>query len=372
MKLKIAVLGAKGIPHPGGIELVMEEIGSRLVKKGHKFDIFVRKHYMRDKDFNSYKGMGLPLSKGIHSKNLDAITHSFSALIKILLSGYDIVYFNSIGLSTLSWIPRVFGIKSVVHTHGLDWKRGKWGAFAKKLLRFSAYTSVVFPNLTLCACLEDKRFLEQTYGKKCIYLPNGAPQRVVRTPKLIRQYGLEGRDYFLFMSRLVPEKGCHLLLKVWQELSSSQKKGMKLVIAGDSNHRDDYYYSLLEYKSLQDIVFTGFATGTLKEELLSNAYCFVQPSTVEGLPISILEALNYGLYVLASDIIENRDALQNCGVTFQSGNPDNLKRKIEEIVNMKPDILEKESIKAKEFVTREYDWDQIASNLEALLLDLLT
>ncbi|MBI5049494.1 MAG: glycosyltransferase family 4 protein [Nitrospirae bacterium] len=371
MKLKIAVLGVKGIPHPGGIELVMEEIGSRLVKKGHQVDIFVRKHYMKDKPFNIYKGMGLPLSKGIHSKNLDAITHSISALIKILSGGYNVVYFNSVGLSTLSWIPRVFGMKTVVHTHGLDWKREKWGKIAKKLIRFSAYTSVEFPNLTLCVCLEDKRFLETTYGKHCFYIPNGTPYVVVRQPELITQYGLKGRDYFLFMSRLVPEKGCHFLLRAWQKLSSSQKKGMKLVIAGDSNHRDQYYYSLLEHKSLPDVIFTGFATGDLKEELLSNAYCFVQPSTIEGLPLSILEALAYGIYVLASDIQENKDAIQDCGATFQCGNSDDLGSKIEEIINMSPDIIEREMFKAREFAKKEYNWEQITDKVEGLLLDLV-
>lgn len=371
MKLKIAVLGAKGIPHPGGIEVVMEEIGSRLVKKGHQVDIFVRSHYMKDKPFKSYKGIGLPLSTGIHSKNFDAITHSLTALIKILFGGYNIVYFNTIGLSTLSWIPRLFGIKSVVHTHGLDWKREKWGRFAKKLIRFSAYTAVKFPNLTLCVCLEDKRFLEGNYGKSCIYIPNGATQGIVRQPELIKQYRLKGRDYFLFMARLVPEKGCHFLLNAWQGLSTDEKKGMKLVIAGDSNHRDKYYYSLLEYKNQQDIIFTGFVTGALKEELLSNAYCFVQPSTIEGLPLSILEALSYGLYVIASNIQENIDTLYGYGLTFQSGNVDDLREKILKVINLPAEAINKERVKAQELAKREYDWDKITDKLEVHLLELL-
>jgi len=105
VKLKIAALGAKGIPHPGGIELVMEEIGSRLVQRGHQFDIFVRKNYMDDKPFAYYKGIGLPKSYGLHNKYLDALSHSISALLKIKKNDYNLIYFNSVGLSILSWLP---------------------------------------------------------------------------------------------------------------------------------------------------------------------------------------------------------------------------------------------------------------------------
>ncbi|MDO8281312.1 MAG: glycosyltransferase family 4 protein [Thermodesulfovibrionia bacterium] len=371
MKLKIAVLGAKGIPHPGGIEHVMEEVGSRLVNKGHQFDIFVRRDYMKDQPISSYKGMGLPRSPGIHSKNLDAITHSLTALVKILFGGYEIVYFNSVGLSVLSWIPRLFGKKSVVHTHGLDWKREKWGRIAKMLIRFSAYTTARLPNLTICCGQTDKIFLEKHYGSSCQFIPNGAPPPVFRKPELIKEYGLKGKDYVLFMSRLVHSKGCHFLLTAWQEMSLEQKNGMKLIIAGDSNFKNEYTDNLRkEYEKLEDVIFTGFVTGDLREELLSNAYCFVQPSVLEGLPLSVLEALSYGLFVLTSDIQENKDAIRDCGATFKSGDVDDLKEKIKKIINMSRDEIEKEGIRARELARNEYNWDQAADKLEKSFISL--
>lgn len=370
-KLKIAVLGAKGIPHPGGIENVMEELCSRLATKGHTVDIFVREHYMKDKPRTEYRGIGLPMSGGIHTKNLDAITHSLTALAKILSRQYDIVYFNSIGLSTLSWVPRLFGMKTVVHTHGLDWKREKWGRIARLLLRFSAYTTAKCPNRTICVCLEDKRFLESRYNAECVYLPNGATGGQPVTPDLITQYGLTGNDYLLFMSRLVPEKGCHLLIDAWQQLPDDLKKGKKLVIAGDSNHRDEYYDGIMSYRGKDDIVFTGFATGRLKEELLSNAFCFIQPSSIEGLPLSVLEALRYGLPVIVSDITENTDAVKKCGLKFKSGDAMDLLEKIREIMIMSPDDISKQREAASVLAETEYDWDRIAEKLEALLCDLL-
>lgn len=371
MKLKIAVLGAKGIPHPGGIENVMTEVGTRLVARGHEVDIFVRNYYMPDKEFSRYRGIGLPRSVGIHTKNLDAITHSITAVFKIITGGYNIVYFNSVGLSVLSWIPRLFGMKTVVHTHGLDWQREKWGWIAKKMIRLSAYSSVKFPDLTICVCMEDKRFLEEKYNIPCAYIPNGANHGTLRPPELIKKYGLSEKDYVLFMARLVPEKGCHLLLQAWQTMTDNEKKMKKLVIAGDSNHRDAYYFNLKKSDNLPDIIFTGFATGEIKEELMSNAFCFVQPSTLEGLPLSILEALSYGLYVIASDIIQNRDALGDCGITFHSGSPDNLAKTLKKVLMTPEEKIGAEGIKARQFAEKEYNWDGIADQIEGRLLTLL-
>lgn len=369
MKLKIAALGAKGIPHPGGIELVMEEVGSRLVQRGHQFDIFVRRHYM-PQSRETYRGMGLPISPGLHHKHLDALSHSFSAMATILRENYDVVYLNSVGLSILAWMPRILGRKVVVHTHGLDWKREKWGPVAKKFIRLSAWTTVKLPHLTFCVCLQDKKFLEETFKSPCIYVPNGIPAVTPIEPAEIQNFGLNGKDYFLFMARLVPEKGAHLLIQAWQQIPGHYKHGRKLVIAGDSNHRDKYYYDLKAYKSSEDIIFTGFATGRLKAELLTNALCFVQPSTIEGMPLSILEAIGYERMVLASDIQENKDVLGGFGWLFKSRDINNLSERIIQIINLDENKIKDEAQSLKRYGTKIYNWEVITDTIEQHLLSL--
>ncbi len=371
MKLKIAALGAKGIPHPGGIELVMEEIGSRLVKKGHRFDIFVRKHYMIDKPFNNYKGIGLPRSPGLHNKYFDAMSHSASAIPNIIINNYNVFYINSVGLSTLAWLPRIVGRKVVVHTHGLDWKREKWKGIAKKMVRMSAWSSVNFPNLTFCVCQEDKRFLESFYGRPCHYIPNGIPKVVLRQPHEIEAWGLKRDSYLLFMARLVPEKGAHFLLHAWNNIPEEYKRNKKLVIAGDSNHRDGYYYDIKDFNRFEDIVFTGFATGSLKEELLSNALCFTQPSTIEGMPLSLLEAMGYGRMILSSDIQENMNVLSGHGLTFKSRNIDDLTRKLIQILSLKKDVIELKGRNIERYGKANFNWDQIVDKVERLLSALV-
>lgn len=371
MKLTIAALGAKGIPHPGGIELVMEEIGSRLVQRGHRFDIFVRKHYMADKPIREHKGIQLPRSAGVHNKYLDAMSHSVSALAKILTDDYNVVYLNSVGLANLALIPKIARKKVVVHTHGLDWKREKWGPLAKRLLRASAWASVNLPDATFCVCREDKRFFENTYDKPCIYIPNGIPETNRRPPDRIRQWGLEEYGYLLFMARLVPEKGAHTLIEAWQKIPGQLKQAKKLVIAGDSNHKDRYYQSLMKYTDAPDIVFTGFATGPLKEELLSSALCFIQPSTIEGMPLSILEAMGYGRMILASDIQENLDVLGGHGWSFKSGNVDDLSSKIVAFLQAPRNYLIQQGESLFAFGRKAYDWEHIVDKVETVLTSLV-
>jgi glycosyltransferase involved in cell wall biosynthesis len=326
---------------------------------------------MNGKHFDRYKGIGLPRSPGFHSKYLDALSHSTSAFLKIIRGKYNVIYINSIGLSTLAWLPKIMGQKVVVHTHGLDWKREKWGPVAKKFIRMSALSSAKLPHATFCVCLEDKRFFKNNYGKRCQYIPNGVPGVKHRQPHEILRWGLSKNNYLLFMARLVPEKGAHFLVQAWQNIPQTLKLDKKLVIAGDSNHRDQYYFKLKKYARYADIIFTGFATDALKQELLSNALCFLQPSTVEGMPLSVLEAMGYGCMIIASDIQENKDVLSEHGWTFRNRNVDDLAKKLSRILSIDTDIVERKGLELRNFVTKNYNWDRIVDTVEEHLTNLV-
>jgi len=199
-KANIAVLGVKGLPFTGGLEIIMEEIGQRFVRSGYGFNVFVRKHYMAGKrNLETYKGIRLRYSSGIHSKHLDAISHSFTALIKIIRDHYDIVYVNAIGISVLGFIPRLFGRKVIVQVHGLDFDREKWGKIAKCFLRFSCFTTAWFADRIICVSIQDKDYFERRFGVDCIFIPNGITIRDKVAPNLIRKewgqkrMGVEGR-----------------------------------------------------------------------------------------------------------------------------------------------------------------------------------
>jgi glycosyltransferase involved in cell wall biosynthesis len=177
--------------------------------------------------------------------------------------------------------------------------------------------------------------------------------------------GLDENGYILFLSRLVPEKGCHYLINAYKRIGTSKK----LVIAGGCNHPDGYYNSL-KMQAGESIIFTGFVRGQLLEELFSNAYCFVQPSEMEGVPHSVLQALSFGKAVLASDIPGNLEALGDCGFKFRRGDESDLREKLEYLLS-NPQVVAAESEKAIRHVQQNYNWDDIADEMEQVFFSVM-
>jgi glycosyltransferase involved in cell wall biosynthesis len=354
------MLGVKGIPHTGGIENVVEQLGTRLVKKGHEVIVYVRPHYT-PRHLKEYRGMTLIHLPSIHTKHLDAVTHTSLASLHVAWLGADVVHIHSIGLSILAPITRAWGIKTVVQSHGLDWQRDKWGKLAKTCLRLTDYTTVFFPNVTTVVSQKMQKYYQDRFGRKVTYIPNGVSDLAKADPQKICDFGLHGDDYILFASRLVPEKGCHYLLEAYRQLGNPAKK---LVIAGDANYGDHYVADLKKRES-ENILFLGFVKGRLFEELMSNAYIYVLPSEIEGLSTGLLEAMSYGNCVLISDIEENIEVVGESGVSFTSGNIQDLRDKLAYLLACK-DIVEKHKDKARAHVLSYYNWDNVADQYEAL------
>lgn len=362
-KANIAVLGVKGLPFTGGLEIIMEEIGQRFVRSGYGFDVFVRKHYMVGKrDLKTYKGIRLRYSWGVHSKHLDAISHSFTALVKILCGHYDIIYINAIGVSVLGFIPKLFGKKVIVQVHGLDFRREKWGKIAKWFLKLSCLTTVWFADRIICVSMQDKDYFERRFGVNCIFIPNGITVKEKIAPDLIRkEWGLEENGYILFMARLVREKGCHLLLEAYRDLDTDKA----LVIAGDDSHKETYAENLKKQAS-DRILFVGFVDGKIKHELLSNAYCYVLPSTLEAMPIALLEAMSFGNCIVASDLPELEAVLGGNDLLFRTGCVYDLREKLS-FALANPALVRDQGRKMVELVKCNHDWDRIYERYQGVV-----
>jgi glycosyltransferase involved in cell wall biosynthesis len=363
--LKIAMFGVKGIPVPAGAENVAEQIGSRLVRRGHEVTVYVRAHYT-PRIIKEYKGIRLVHLPSIASKNLDAFTHSSLASVACTLGNPDVVHIHGMGNSVFSFIPRLFGIPTVVQSHGLDWQRAKWGLLARNYLKLTDYTIIHFPSATTVVSQKLQRYYETNYGKSVVYIPNGVEPCQKLPSKEILKYGLHGNDYIFFAARLVPEKGCDYLIQAYQSLRRPDKK---LVIAGDGVLGDDYARRL-RMNASENILFLGFVQGSTLSELLSNAYMYVLPSEIEGLSTGLLEAMSYGNCVLVSDIEENLEAIGEAGLSFRSRSWADLAAKMKT-------LLEDETLvqgfrdRAKNAVRMKYDWERVTDQYEALYLALL-
>ncbi|MFA5905019.1 MAG: glycosyltransferase family 4 protein [Desulfobacula sp.] len=364
--MKISFVAVKGIPIGGGIEKLTEEIGTRLVKKGHEVVVYASRDY-GTKDC-IYNGMQIRTVPSVNTKSLHKLSICFNATLDVLKTrDSDIVHVHAIGPSLFSIFPRLVGIPTVVQTHGIEWQRDKWGIAGRTFLKLSDYTAIYFPNATTAVSKVQKQYFEEKYGCTVGYIPTGVNRVEYLRPNKILEMGLEKGRYILFAARLVAEKGPHFLIEAFRGLDTD----MKLVIAGDAAHAESFKAELRDLAGNDGrIMFPGFVTGRLLEELFSNAYAFCLPSTLEGLPIALLEAMSYGNCCLASDIPENLEAVENFGFTFKNRDVGDLREKLDTLIR-NPEKVEEKKKTARAHVLNHYSWDTITDQMEELYFSIL-
>lgn len=356
--LKIAMIGSRGLPSTsGGVEVVVEEISTRLICLGMDVTVFCRPHYTRKRPL-TYKCIKLKYIPCINTKHFEAISHAFFCSIVAAFSSYDIVHYHSLGPSLMSWIPRIFGKKVVSTCHGLDWKRNKWGKIAKIMLILGEKFSSIFPHRTTVVSKVLQEYFKNNYYGNYKYIPNGVslPDKIEDT-SFLTKYGLEKNGYILFLSRIVPEKGLQYLIRAYKKIYT----GKKLVIAGEHSHTESYFDEInILAKNDDRIIFTGNVFGKEKDQLFFNAFCFVLPSDIEGMPIVLLEALAYGCVVLVSDIPVNKSIVEpvngeRYGYSFAAGNVNDLQEKLEYILDNSRKLY-KTKTRLKYYVLKNFDW----------------
>jgi glycosyltransferase involved in cell wall biosynthesis len=361
--MKIAMIGSRGIPETySGIETALKAMCPRLVALGHDVTVYCRRYYGLPQEYEGVRLVSLP---SINTKHLDTISHVLLCTLDSAFRDFDILHFHALGPTLLSWLPRMQGRKVVATVQGLDWQRAKWGRLARSVLQVGETTSARLPHRTIVVSRELKKHYEATYGSSFVYIPNGVDiPSPVPPRRIMEEYGLLGSDYIFFASRLVPEKGAHFLLDAYSRLDTTHK----LVIAGEGVHIEDYVDSLKQMAT-PDVIFTGYVSGELLAELFSNAYLYVLPSEMEGLSLSLLEAMSYGLCPLTSDIPENLEVIGDCGFSFRSGDADSLREMLQRLVN-EPDVVKEHGVRARLRVQHEYGWDRITDLTDSVYSSL--
>lgn len=362
-KYKIAMLGHKRIPsREGGIEIVVEELSTRMVQAGHSVVCYNRSgHHVSGKEFDGntskeYKGVKLKSVITINCKGLAAMTSSFFGAFCAALGKYDVVHFHAEGPCAMLWIPKLFGKRCIVTIHGIDWQRAKWSGIASKYIKFGEKVAAKYADEIIVLSEGVQKYFMDTYRRKTVFIPNGVNRSVICSPKLIKEkFGLEKDEYILFLGRLVPEKGIIYLIKAFKKVETNKK----LVIAGGSSDTDIFMQELKELaKGDERIIFTGFVQGRILEELYSNAYVYCLPSDLEGMPLSLLEAMSYGNCCLTSDIAECADVVEDKALIFKKSDIVDLKNKLQYTCDNKI-VVEKLKKQAADYICGKYNWDDV-------------
>ena len=263
----------------------------------------------------------------------------------------------------MSFLPKLFGKKVIVTIHGLDWQRSKWGGFATKFLKYGEKNAVKYADEIIVLSKNTQKYFSDTYGRKTVYIPNAVNKPEIKKAEKIKElYNLDKNSYILFLGRIVPEKQVSLLVEAYNHIDTNKK----LVIAGGASHTSDYFSQVKALaKDNKNVIFTDFVQGQVLEELYSNAYVYVLPSDLEGMPLSLLEAMSYSNCCLTSDIAECTQVCEQNAVYFKKGNLDDLINKLLYLLKNDNEVQKYKSISA-EFICKKYNWDDVVKKTLSL------
>ena len=365
--MKIAMLGHKGIPATfGGVERHVEELSAGLVARGHDVTAFVRPSYT--KAMGPCRGARIRPMPSVPTKRLDAITHTGLCTAASLAGRFDIIHYHSVGPALLSFVPRFLGKRVVATVHAMDWKRAKWGPFARLALWCGGVMAAHAPHRTIVVSRTLERFLA-AYPQRVVWIPNGVPDIPWRPLDRLRRFGLEPGGYVIWLGRFTPEKRCEDMIRAFR---ASNARG-KLVLAGET-FEGNAYVDRLRREAGGDprIVFPGALYGAEKAEALSNAGASALASELEGLPIAALEAMRCGLCLLTSDIPPMREIVEHgvSGRFFPVGDVAALTREIEWAFG-RPKEAAAMGRRGRKAMGRTYDWDRIAAKTEEVYEEAL-
>ena len=263
----------------------------------------------------------------------------------------------------MSFLPKLFGKRVVVTIHGLDWQRAKWGGFATRFLKYGERNAAKYADEVIVLSKNVQNYFKETYGRDTVFIPNGVERPVIKNDDEInKKYGLKKNGYILFLGRIVPEKQVKLLVEAYKALDTDKK----LVIAGGASHTGDYFGEVKECaKGSDDIIFTDFVQGEVLEELYSNAYVYVLPSDIEGMPLSLLEAMSYSNCCLTSDIAECTEVCGENALYFKKGDKEDLENKLTFLLENE-NTVQKYKEKAQDYICGKYNWDDITEKTLSL------
>jgi glycosyltransferase involved in cell wall biosynthesis len=367
--MKIAVIGAKGLPpSQGGIEHYCAEIYPRMIAQGHSVDLFARSSCipLSPFDYYDFEGIRVISLPCPGKKGLDAMSSSVLGALFSLGAGYDIVHFHALGPALFTWLSRISSsAKIVVTCHGLDWKRDKWGKLSSRLIQLGERAAVNFADELIVVSEELRSYFHKTYDRQVLYIPTAPASYVASDPSFTfgAALRLQPKRYILFLGRLVPEKCPNLLLKAFQNL---RLNGWKLVFVGGNSDTPAFKTKLIHSAGNDpNVVFAGELRGSQLAEIVRGAGLFVLPSSLEGLPLAMLEAMSEGIPVLASDIPPHRQLLNDDrGLLFDVGSVDACAAGLDWAIQH-PQEMQRMAERAKRYVRSNYTWEQITiANLD--------
>lgn len=356
--MKVLVAGLRSIPSTeGGVETHARNLYPLIVSQGWEVEVAVREQFHEADAPCEWRGIRIHPLWAPKTPGVEALIHTLLATIYAIRTRPDVFHLHAVGPALMTPLARLFGLRVVVTHHGPDYNREKWNWFARFVLRLGERFGMRFANCRIVISQTIRDLVKKRCGQDSVVIPNGVdPPPLVTGEETIAGLGLTPGRYLLQVSRFVPEKRQIELLRAFQLAGLDD---WKLVFVGDANPRKEYPAKVRKAGANDDrVVFAGFRTGNDLAELFTHAGLFVLPSSHEGLPIALLEALSYGLPVVASDITANAEIGLPGSSYFPVGNINALADRLQEHAG-RPDSSEERQRRIR-WVLDRYNWQRIA------------
>lgn len=369
--MKIAILGTRGVPAAyGGFETFAEELGARLVERGHAVTVYGRRH-VSPAGLATYRGMTLRTLPTVRHKYLDTVAHTFLSVLDVLPRHFDIVLICNNANAPFAMIPRLTGAKVVLNVDGLEWERGKWNRLGRLYYKLCAHLSPRLPITLVSDARVIARYYEDHFGKSTIYIPYGSDARRLPPGETLTRLGLDPGRYLLYVSRLEPENNAHLAIDGFARAGGLRGLGVPLAIVGDAPYATAYKNSLeVAAAATPGVLLTGYIFGDGYAELQSNALAWIQATEVGGTHPALVEAMGRGCAIIANDVEEHREVLGDAGRYYRRNDADDLASAIRTVVADAASRTEMQKAAAARALDR-YSWESVASAYESLFRSLL-
>ncbi|MGE3551125.1 MAG: DUF1972 domain-containing protein [Geobacter sp.] len=366
--MKIALIGTRGVPaNYGGFETFYEELGKRLVAKGHDVTVYCRDSYYPDKT-DSYCGMNLVFLPNLKKKSLDTLSHTFLSILHAVRQPYDVLMICNAANSPTLILPRLLGKKIAINTDGLEWKRGKWGKIARTYYKLSERISCMLADRVVADSRGIQDYYLKEYNTQTTFIPYGAYPSVSTKPELLASLGLHPNEYFLQITRFEPENNPLITIQAFKQLQTDKK----LVVVGGVPYKSDYLRQMQrEAEAHPNIVLPGsIYDKEILNEIWCNCYAYIHGNEVGGTNPALLQTMASGCFTIAIDVSFSRDVLADAGVFFErtvQGLADQMQWSLNNC-----GLLSAYKFKAIERIKAYYTWDKVADDYEGMFLDMIS
>jgi glycosyltransferase involved in cell wall biosynthesis len=369
--MRLAILGTRGVPAAyGGFETLAEELGSRLAARGHDVTVYGRSHVVPP-GTRTHRGMRLRVLPTIRHKYLDTVVHTALSVLDSLPRRFDVVLICNNANAPFALVPRLGGARVALNVDGLEWQRQKWNRLGRWYYEACSWLSPRLPVTLISDAKVIARYYRDQHGAASHYIPYGTDARRCDAGPTLARFGLVPGRYILYVSRLEPENNADVVIDAYRRAGGQAGLGVPLIIVGDAPYASDYKASL-EAASVQTagVMLAGYVFGDGYVELQSNAMVYVQATEVGGTHPALVEAMGRGATVIANDVPEHREVLDDAGLYYAKNSPEDLARLFRELAaspERRSRLGEAAAARAREL----YSWDHVTEEYERLFARLL-